>query len=47
MLAMAFSPWAVKERQRRAHRRLSELSQKKKSRHLCFGLGRKVRSGPV
>ena len=47
MLAMALSPWAVKKRQRRAHRRLSELSQKKKSRHICFGLGGNVRSGPV
>ena len=44
MLAMALSPWVVKKRQWRARQRLSELSQKKKSRHICFGLVRKVRN---
>ena len=43
MLAMALSPWAFKKkRQRRARRRLSDLSQEKKSRHVCFALGRTV-----
>ena len=41
MLAMALSPWAVKKRQRRACRRLSD-ENKKKSRHICCvaGVGR-------